>query len=393
AIAIVSFGVWYYFGLPGFGFKAFIAVLIIACPCALGLATPTAIMVGSGKGAEFGILFKNASALQRSRDLDVVVFDKTGTLTVGKPEVTDIVPVGSAKPEGILQLAAILELRSEHPLAEAILSAAKARKFAVPEPFGFQSFSGKGVSAKYKGKVLFLGNRALMDENKINVKGVDVASLESQGKTVVFLSSQKQLIGVIAVADRVKPFAKEAVQELHRLGKRVMLITGDNERTASAIASQLGIDDFISNVLPGQKALKIKDLQSKGFKVAMVGDGVNDAPALSQADVGIAIGSGTDVAIEAGSVVLVKNDLRDVVTVISLSRYTMYKIRQNLFWAFAYNIVLIPVAAGVLYPFTGWLLSPVIAGAAMALSSVSVVGNSLLMKFYKPKLTGKVPMP
>ncbi len=390
-IAIASFGVWYYFGLPAFGFKAFIAVLIIACPCALGLATPTAIMVGSGKAAEFGILFKNAEALQRSRDLDVIVFDKTGTLTVGKPEVTDIVSVGSAKPEGILQLAAILELRSEHPLAEAILSAAKQRKFAVPEPFGFQSFSGKGVSAKYKGKVLFLGNRALMDENKINVKGVD--SLEAQGKTVVFLSSQKQLIGVIAVADRVKPFAKEAVQELHRLGKRVMLITGDNERTASAIASQLGIDDFIANVLPGQKALKIKDLQSKGFRVAMVGDGVNDAPALSQADVGIAIGSGTDVAIEAGSVVLVKNDLRDVVTAISLSRYTMYKIRQNLFWAFAYNIVLIPVAAGVLYPFTGWLLSPVIAGAVMALSSVSVVGNSLLMKFYKPKLTGKVPMP
>ncbi|VVB80850.1 putative copper-exporting P-type ATPase A [uncultured archaeon] len=391
-VAIVSFCVWYYFGSPAFGFKAFIAVLIIACPCALGLATPTAIMVGSGKGAEFGILFKNAEALQRSRELDVVVFDKTGTLTVGKPVVTDLVPVGNSKPEGILQLSAILELRSEHPLAEAILSAAKQRKLAVPEPFSFQSFTGKGVSAKYKGKLLFLGNRALMDDNGIKTKDIDVSSLEAQGKTVVYLAA-KQVLGVIAVADPIKPFAKETVNELHHLGKRVMLITGDNALTASAIGSQLGVDEVLANVLPGQKALKIKDLQSRGFKVAMVGDGINDAPALSQADVGIAIGSGTDVAIEAGSVVLVKNDLRDVVTAMSLSKYTMYKIRQNLFWAFAYNTVLIPVAAGVLYPFTGWLLNPVLAGVAMSLSSVSVVGNSLLMKFYKPKLAGKLPMP
>ena len=394
-LAFVAFGVWYYFGLPAFGFKAFIAVLIIACPCALGLATPTAVMVASGKAAEYGILFKNADALQRSRELDVIVFDKTGTLTVGKPELTDIVPVGKAKAEGILQLSAILERRSEHPLAEAIVNAARSRKIAVPEPSGFESFSGMGVSAKYQGKLLFLGNRALMDENKISTKAVDsdVSALENQGKTVVFLSSSKQILGLLAVADRVKPFAKEAVQEIHRLGKKVMLITGDNEKTAAAIASQVGIDDVMANVLPGQKAEKIKSLQLRGLKVAMVGDGINDAPALSQADVGIAIGSGTDVAIEAGSVVLIKDDLRDVVTVVSLSRYAMLKIRQNLFWAFAYNIVLIPVAAGVLYPFTGWLLNPVLAGIAMSLSSVSVVSNSLLMRRYKPKLAEKVPMP
>ncbi len=394
-IAVVTFGVWYYFGLPLLGLKTFIAVLIIACPCALGLATPTAVMVASGKAAEFGVLFKNADALQRSRELDVVVFDKTGTLTVGSPELTDIVPVGRAKPEGILQLAAILERRSEHSLAEAIINAARVRKIAVPEPFGFESYSGKGVSARFQGKLLFLGNRVLMEENGISTKSVDsdVSVLEAQGKTVVFLSSSKQVLGLLAVSDRVKPFAKEAVQELHRLGKKVMLITGDNERTAVAIASQLGIDDVLANVLPGQKAERIKELQSKGLKVAMVGDGVNDAPALSQADVGIAIGSGTDVAIEAGSVVLVKDDLRDVVTAISLSRYAMMKIRQNLFWAFAYNILLIPVAAGVLYPFTGWLLSPVLAGIAMSLSSLSVVSNSLLMRRYRPKLAEKVPMP
>ncbi|MBW2970361.1 heavy metal translocating P-type ATPase [Candidatus Woesearchaeota archaeon] len=394
-VALVSFGVWYYFGLPGFGFKTFIAVLIIACPCALGLATPTAVMVASGKAAEYGILFKNAEALQRSRDLDVVVFDKTGTLTVGRPVVTDIVPVGKHKREGILQLAAILERRSEHPLAEAVVSAARSRKIAVPEPSGFESFTGMGVAAKYGGKLLYLGNRSLMADKNISLKNVEssVSVLEEQGKTVVFLSSSRQVIGLIAVADQLKPFAKEAVEELHRLGKRVMLMTGDNERTGRAIASQLGVDDVFANVLPAQKAEKIKELQSRNFKVAMVGDGINDAPALTQADVGIAIGSGTDIAIEAGDVVLIKDDLRDVVTAISLSRYAMFKVRQNLFWAFAYNIVLIPVAAGVLYPVTGWLLSPVLAGLAMSLSSVSVVGNSLLMRLYKPKLAGRVPMP
>lgn len=394
-IAIISFISWYFVGSASMGFLTFIAVLVIACPCALGLATPTAVMVGTGKAAEFGILFKNAEALQLCRDVDVVVFDKTGTLTVGKPEVTDILAVGKSTAEGVLQLAAILEKRSEHPLAEAILSAAKKRKIVVAEPSEFKSITGKGVVAKYKGKVVFLGNRALMDDKGVSISEVEskVGSLEEQGRTVVFLASDKKLLGAVAVADQLKPFAREAVSELHRLGKRVMLITGDNERVGRAVASLVGIDDVLANVLPGDKANKIKELQSRHLKVAMVGDGINDAPALSQADVGIAIGSGTDVAIESGSVVLMKDDLRDVVTAISLSKYAMLKIKQNLFWAFAYNIILIPVAAGVLYPVTGWLLSPVLAGLAMAFSSVSVVSNSLLMRFYKPKLAGRLPLP
>ncbi|MEM3154286.1 MAG: heavy metal translocating P-type ATPase [Candidatus Woesearchaeota archaeon] len=394
-IAIASFAAWYFLGSPAFGFTTFIAVLIIACPCALGLATPTAIMVGTGKAAEYGILFKNAEALQKARDIDVVVFDKTGTLTIGKPAVTDVVPVGKAKAEGVLQLAAILEKRSEHPLAEAIVNAAKSRKLAVSDPTAFQSITGKGVAAKVKGKIVFLGNRALMEERKISTGELegDVAALEEQGKTVVLLASAKQVVGIIAVADQLKPFAKEAVAELHALGKKVMLITGDNERTGRAIALQAGIDDVMANVLPAQKAEKIKELQAKGMKVAMVGDGINDAPALTQADVGIAIGSGTDIAIEAGSVVLIKSDVRDVVTAMSLSKYAMYKIRQNLFWAFAYNIILIPVAAGLMYPVTGWLLNPALAGLAMAFSSVSVVSNSLLMRRYKPKLANRVPSP
>jgi Cu+-exporting ATPase len=394
-IAIASFAAWYFAGSIAFGFTTFIAVLVIACPCALGLATPTAIMVGTGKAAEYGILFKNAEALQKTREIDVVVFDKTGTLTLGKPEVTDVVPVGKSTAEGVLQLAAILEKRSEHPLAEAIVNAAKSKKLAVPEPTAFQSVTGKGVAAKVKGKTIFLGNRAFMEDRKINFKDFEneVSVLEEQGKTVVFLSSAKQIIGFIAVADQLKPFAKEAVEELHKLGKKVMLITGDNERTGRAIAAQAGIDDVMAGVLPAQKAEKIKELQTKGFKVAMVGDGINDAPALTQADVGIAIGSGTDIAIEAGSVVLIKSDVRDVVTAMSLSKYAMYKIRQNLFWAFGYNIILIPIAAGALYPLTGWLLNPALAGLAMAFSSVSVVSNSLLMRFYKPKLANQLPMP
>ncbi len=395
SIAILSFVVWYLIGNASFGFMTFIAVLVIACPCALGLATPTAVMVGTGKAAQYGILVKNAEGLQKAREVTHVVFDKTGTLTVGKPEVTDIIPFGKATKEGILQIAAILEKRSEHPLAEAIMNKAKESHLKTVEPKDFEAVPGKGVRAKYASKSIALGNRALMSDLKIPTDSIDsvVSNLEAQGKTVVYIAGSKSVVGVIAVADQLKPFAKEAVDELKRMGKHVLLITGDNERTARAIASQVGIEDVLASVLPGQKAQKIKELQAQGFKVAMVGDGVNDAPALTQANVGIAIGSGTDIAIEAGDIVLVKNDVRDVVTAISLSSYTMQKIKQNLFWAFAYNVVLIPVAAGVFYPLTGWMLNPILAGLAMAFSSVSVVSNSLLMNLYKPKLQTSLPQP
>jgi len=392
-IAVASAIFWYWWGRPDIALNSFVAVLVIACPCALGLATPTAIMVGSGKGAEYGIFFKTAQSLQAAHSVNVVVFDKTGTLTTGKPVVTDIVPLGKATKEGVLQLAAILEKRSEHPLASAILGKARAAKIAVPDASEFTSLTGLGVAAKYQGKQLFLGNRALMQEKKIDVLSVEqqVSMLEEQGKTVVFVAS-KNLLGVIAVADQIKPFAKETVDTLHKMGKKVSLITGDNERTAKAIAREVGIDDVLASVLPGQKAEKIKTLQVKGLKVAMVGDGINDAPALTQSEVGIAIGSGTDVAIESGSVVLMKSDLRDVVAAMELSARTMRKIRQNLFWAFAYNVVLIPVAAGVLYP-AGIILNPVLAGVAMAASSVSVVSNSLLLRFFKSRLGSKLPKP
>lgn len=395
AVAAGSFAIWYFTGSPALGFTTFIAVLVIACPCALGLATPTAIMVATGKAAELGILFKSADAVQKCREVDVVVFDKTGTLTMGKPAVTDIVSVKKGGENGVLQIAAMLEKKSEHSLAEAILTKAKELKLDAGKLSSFESVPGMGVVGKYSGKTVLVGNRALMAHKKVDIAKAEtnVAGLEEQGKTVMFVASSKSLLGVIAVLDQSKPFAREAIAELKRMGKKVMMVTGDNERTARAIASFLGVDDVFAGVLPGEKAVKIKDLQSKGLKVAMVGDGVNDAPALTQADVGIAIGSGTDVAIESGSVVLVKNDVRDVVTAISLSKYAMKKIRQNLFWAFAYNIILIPVAAGVLYPSTGWLLNPMLAGLAMSLSSVSVVSNSLLMKLYKPKLANKVPMP
>ncbi len=386
-VAIASAIFWYWWGLPALALTAFVAVLVIACPCALGLATPTAIMVGAGKAAEYGIFFKDARSLQTARELDVIVFDKTGTLTLGKPVVTDVVPFGKASAEAVLQVAAIVEKRSEHPLASAILDKARSEKLAVPDPVDFFSLPGLGVVAKYQNKQVFLGNRALMEKKGVPVGSIeaDVKLLEEQGKTVMFVASAKTLLGVVAVADQLKPFAKEAVDALHNLGKKIILITGDNERTARAIARSVGIDDILASVLPQQKAERIKEVQAKGLKVAMVGDGVNDAPALTQSDVGIAIGAGTDVAIESGSVVLMKSDLRDLIIVLEVSARTMRKIKQNLFWAFAYNVVLIPVAAGVLYPL-GILLNPVLAGAAMAASSVSVVGNSLLLRLFKPKV-------
>jgi Cu+-exporting ATPase len=373
------------------GFTTFIAVLIIACPCALGLATPTAVMVGSGLAAEHGILFKSARALQAAREVDTVIFDKTGTLTKGEPVVTDTIPAPGFTADRVLQLAAVAEKRSEHPLASAVLAAAKARRMAVPEPAAFASATGKGVDARFLRLKLSLGNRALMRERGVPLDRIsrDLERLEGEGKTVLILAVNGRAAGLVAVADTLKPYAREAVAALHALGKKVVLLTGDHRRVGEAIARQVGIDDVLAEVLPGEKARVVKGLQEKGAKVAMVGDGINDAPALTQADVGIAIGSGTDIAIEAGEVVLIKNDLRDVITAIDLSRYAMAKIRQNLFWAFVYNVVAIPVAAGALYPLTGWLLNPMIAGAAMALSSVSVVANSLAMRRYRPRLLAR----
>jgi Cu+-exporting ATPase len=393
AIAIVSALAWFFVGQSFiFSLTIFITVLIIACPCAMGLATPTAVMVGTGLGAENGILIKSAAALQKVQEINTVVFDKTGTLTEGKPLVTDIVSLGSFTKNQVLEYAAIAEKRSEHPLGEAIVNGAKAKKITVSEPTSFNSITGKGVKAKFKGKEILLGNRQLMVDGKVNVKGIEESMLkfELDGKTTMIVSFGGKVVGIVAVADTLKDYSKAAVLELHRLGKQVVMITGDNKRTGEAIAKQVGIDAVLAEVLPGAKADEVKKLQVKGTKVAMVGDGINDAPALAQADIGIAIGSGTDVAIESGDIVLIKDDLRDVVVAMELSGFAMKKIKQNFFWAFIYNLVGIPIAAGALYPFTGMLLSPVFAGTAMAFSSVSVVTNSLLMKRFKARIKRKV---
>jgi Cu+-exporting ATPase len=387
AIAAAAFLFWFFFIGKDivFAVNIFIAVIIIACPCAMGLATPTAVMVGTGKGAEYGILIKGAESLQNAFQLDIIVFDKTGTLTKGEPEVTDICPTGDMTEDEILKLSAMAEKSSEHPLGDAIVKFAKEREIKIDEPEKFDSITGMGVEITYSGEEITVGNAALMRQKDIDTKSIKekLESLESEGKTAVILAVSKKAQGIIAVADRLKDHSKTAIEKLSGMGIKTMMITGDNKRTGEAIGRQAGIGRVIAEVLPKDKADAIKKLQGEGDKVGMVGDGINDAPALAQADVGIAIGSGTDVAIESADIVLIKDDLRDVVTAIDLSRYTMRKIKQNLFWAFFYNSVGIPVAAGVLYPFTGWLLSPVIAGAAMAFSSVSVVSNSLLMRKYK----------
>ncbi len=389
-IAIVTFIIWWWFGpSPAFTFAVlnFVAVLIIACPCALGLATPTAIMVGTGKAAQQGILIKGGETLETIRKVDTIIFDKTGTLTKGKPVVTDVIAFQGDE-KTVLKFAAMAEKHSEHPLAQAIIAYTNHHEIVIPEPHAFQAYPGKGIVAKYLGKKVAVGNRRLMQEQSIPLEHLTTRlhQMESSGKTLIIVGINNLAVGVIAIADVPKEYAGAAVASLQRLGKQVLMITGDNEFTAQAIARDLHITRVIANVLPQDKAQKVKELQAQGHVVAMVGDGINDAPALAQADVGIALGSGTDVAMETGQVVLIKNDLRDVVTAIDLSMYTVKKIKQNLFWAFIYNIVGIPVAAGILYPFTGFLLNPMIAGGAMALSSVSVVLNSLSMKLYKPKL-------
>ena len=385
-IALISGLIWFLI-LHQFSMAltVFVAVLIIACPCALGLATPTAVMMGTGLAAENGILIKSSKALQTAKDVNMVVFDKTGTLTKGEPVVTEIISVDDDKNEKeILLVSASVEKNSEHPLAQAIVNKAKESNLKLIEVNGFQAVPGRGVEALIGKEKVLLGTRKFLENNKISVDSIEdkVASIEDQGKTAMILAVGGKAIGIIAVADVLKENSKEAVDTLHKMGKSVAIITGDNRRVGDAIAKQLGIDMVLAEVLPQGKSDEIKKLQDEGKIVAMVGDGINDAPALAQSNLGIALGSGTDVAIETGDIVLIKNDLRDIVKAIDISRYTLSKIKLGLFWAFFYNIIGIPVAAGVLFPLTHMLLNPSIAAAAMAFSSVSVVLNALSMKLY-----------
>jgi len=377
AVVVVAFAAFFGWWLAGDfpqALLAFIAVLIISCPCALGVATPAALMVGVGKGAEAGILIRGAEVLERARKLDTVVFDKTGTLTRGEPNVTDVIAVDGSDSD-VLRLAAAVEVGSEHPLGEAIVRAARHKNFDLPPVNGFEALAGHGIRGSAVGRQILLGNRRLFQREGIEIAAAEEAMvrLEMAGKTAMLVGADHRLIGIIAVADTLKPEAKETVAALRQEGIEVVLLTGDNRRTAEAIGRELGIDRVIAEVLPGDKAKTIKDLQSQGKIVAMVGDGVNDAPALATADIGIAIGSGSDVAKETGGIILIKDDVRAVVLAIRLSRLTLRKIKQNLFWAFIYNTIGIPVAA------LG-LLNPIIAAAAMALSSLSVIANSALLK-------------
>jgi Cu+-exporting ATPase len=392
AIAIATFVVWFVIGPEPtltYAIVTLVAVLIIACPCALGLATPTAIMVGTGRGAEMGILIKDAASLERAHKIDTVILDKTGTITRGEPAVTDVHAFGSETEDQILALAATVEVGSEHPLGEAIVREARERGISLASAAGFEATVGQGAEASVEGRSVLIGNASLMRDRGIDLTTGETESAEpttlaarlaGEGKTPVFVAVDGQVRGVIAIADTVQAGSREAVNTLHEQGLEVVMVTGDNPRTAVAIGLQVGIDRVVSEVLPDEKAAHVRKLQAEGRTVAMVGDGINDAPALAQADVGIAIGTGTDVAIEASDVTLIGADLRGVVRAIALSRRTMRTIRQNLFWAFFYNVTGIPIAAGALYPFTGVLLEPWVAGAAMAFSSVSVVSNSLRLR-------------
>lgn len=377
-VAAIAFTYWFF--ADGFtkAFLVLLAILLIACPCALGIATPTAILAGVGKGAEYGVLLRGGEYVENARKLTTVIFDKTGTLTKGEPSVTDVIAFKGYKERDVLELAAIAEKGSEHPLAEAVIKAAEGEGLMVPDADLFEAVPGHGVKASFKGRKIFLGNRKLMKDNNVNIESAEakLVELESQGKTAMLLAVDGKIVGIVAAMDTPKDNAAEAIRQLKSMGLEVAMLTGDNERTAKSIAVQLGIDTVVANILPWEKVNVIKKLQSEGKVVAMVGDGVNDAPALAQAHIGIAIGSGTDIAKETGGIVLIKDDLRDVARGIKLSRATMRKIKQNLFWAFIYNVLSIPVAA------MGFL-SPIIAAGAMAFSSLFVVSNSATLKLLK----------
>ena len=387
SLAVLAGLAWLIFGHSGlvFALTIMISVLVIACPCALGLATPTAIMVGTGKGAQLGVLFKNGEALETAQEIQTIVLDKTGTITKGQPEVRDIQTFANFTTEEMLYLAASVEKRSEHPLAQAILQAAKEEQITLGQAFEVHTVTGQGIQAKVDEKQVLLGNEKLMQSFDIEIEAVQaqVAQLASQGNTVMYVASQGELIGLIAVSDPVKTSSPQAIQALQKMGLEVVMLTGDNEQTAQAIAKQAGITQVISQVLPDQKSQVIQELQAQGKKVAMVGDGINDAPALAQANVGIAIGTGTDIAIESADIVLMRGDLNGVVSALRLSKATMRNIKENLFWAFAYNVLGIPVAMGLLHLFGGPLLNPMLAGAAMSFSSVSVLLNALRLKRFK----------